>query len=81
VDFRSDDSRRWMQETIEVKLRNHKDKDVKVLVRENLYRSVNWRITDSTQSYEKKNAHTVEFPLTVAADKEKTIRYTVEYTW
>jgi hypothetical protein len=81
VDFRSDDKRRWMQETIEVKLRNHKDKDVKVLVRENLYRAVNWRITDSTQSYEKKNANTVEFPITVAADKEKIIRYTVEYTW
>ncbi len=81
VDFKSDDNRRWMQETVELKIRNHKEQDVKVLVREQLSRAQNWRITDNTQPYEKKDAHTITFDTTVPKGGEKVIRFTVEYTW
>ena len=54
---------------------------VKVIVKENLYRWTNWKIVASTQPYEKQDARTVHFPVTVPADKELVVRYTVRYTW
>ena len=81
VDFRVDTQRNWMQETIEVKVRNHKDEDVKVIVKENLYRWMNWEITDKTQPFEKIDARTVHFPVTIEPSGEAVVRYTVRYTW
>ena len=81
VDFKVDTSRKVMTEEIEVKVRNHKDEPVKVIVKENLYRWVNWQITASTHPFEKQDARTIHIPVTVAADKEAVIRYTVRYTW
>ena len=48
VDFKVDTARNWMEETIEIKLRNHKNEPVKVIVKENLFRWVNWEITKKT---------------------------------
>lgn len=81
VDFRIDQDDDWMEETIEVTLRNHKDEPVNVIVKENLYRWVNWTIKQSTHEYEKHDSRTVHFPVTVGADGEATLRYTVRYTW
>jgi hypothetical protein len=81
VDFKIDSNRNTMTEEIEVKIRNRKDEPVKVIVKENLYRWTNWKITASTQSYEKQDARTIHFPVTVPADKEVIVRYTVRYTW
>lgn len=81
VDFKIDTARDWMDETIEIKLRNHKDEPVTVIVKENLYRWVNWEITQKTQDYHKVDARTIEFPVKVDKDGEATIRYTVHYTW
>jgi hypothetical protein len=68
-------------ESFEIKLRNHKTEPVHVLVRENLYRSVNWDITASSDKWEKKDYRTIEFPVDVPNDGEKTVTYTVKYTW
>jgi len=81
MDFQIDKRRQWMEETIEIKLRNHKEEPVKVLVKENLYRWVNWKITSKSHKFEKIDARTVHFPITVDKDGEVTITYTVEYTW
>lgn len=81
VDFKTDSRRDWMEETIEVRVRNHKSEPVKVLVKENLYRWVNWKITESTHKYDKQDARTVHFPVTVEPDGEVTITYTVHYSW
>lgn len=81
VDFRVDNTRRWMQETIEIQLRNHKEQSVRVEVKENLYRWVNWRITDHSHDYQRRDARTVVFPVQVPADGEVTVRYTARYTW
>ena len=81
INFRIDTRRNWMEETIEIKLRNHKEEPVEVVVKENLYRWVNWRITDKSHTFEKIDARTVHFPVTVDKDGEVTITYTVEYTW
>jgi len=81
VDFKVDNQRDWIDETIEIKLRNHKDAAVNVIVKENLYRWTNWEITESSHKYEKVDSRTVHFPVTVEKDGEVTITYTVHYSW
>jgi len=64
-----------------VKLRNHKDAAVTVLVKENLYRWSSWTIKQTSQPYEKEDARTIYFPVTVAKDGAATVKYRVRYTW
>ncbi|HEX7952151.1 MAG TPA: hypothetical protein VF523_03660 [Burkholderiales bacterium] len=81
VDFKIDSNRNTMTEEIEVKIRNRKDEPVRVIVKENLYRWTNWKITHANQPFDKQDARTIHFPVTVAADGESVVRYTVRYTW
>jgi len=81
TDFAVDSNRNWMDETIEIKVRNHKEEKVKVIVKENLYRWTNWQITKKTHEFEKIDSRTIHFPLEIDKDGEATIRYTVHYTW
>ena len=81
VDYAVNTSAKWMEEEIEVKLRNHKEVPVTVLVKENLYRWNNWKIIKKSQDYDKEDARTIYFPVTIAKDGEATVRYRVRYTW
>jgi len=81
VDFKVDSRRNTMEETIEIKFRNHKDEPVKVIAKETLYRWTNWKILESTHKYEKQDARTIHFPVTIKPDGEVTIQYKVKYTW
>ena len=81
VNFSVDTSRKTMTEEIEVKLRNQKKEAVAVIVKENLYRWVNWNIVQKNHDYAKQDARTVHFPVRIAAGGETTVRYTVQYTW
>jgi len=81
TDFRVDNRRDWMEETIQIKLRNHKEEPVKVFVKENLYRWGNWEIEESSHHYQKVDARTIHFPVDVPKDGEVTIEYTVRYSW
>jgi hypothetical protein len=81
VDFRVDTSRKWMEEEIEIKLRNHKDDAVNVVVKENLYRWINWEIETASHPRERIDFRTIHFPVEVAARGEVTITYRVHYTW
>ena len=81
LDFRIDTARKSMGEDIEIKLRNQKQEPVTVIVKENLYRWVNWQITSKSHDFEKQDARTVHFPVRVAAGGEVTLRYSVQYTW
>lgn len=81
VDFKVDVARKWLDEEIEIKLRNHKEKPVRVLVKENLYRWTNWEIRAKTHAFQKLDARTIEFPVELKKDAEETIRYTVHYSW
>jgi hypothetical protein len=81
VDFKVDSNRNTMTEEIEVKIRNRKDEAVRVVVKENLYRWTNWKITQANQPYEKQDSRTIHFPVTIAADGEAVVRYSVRYTW
>jgi len=81
VDFSIDTKAHVMTEEIEVKLRNRKKEPVQVIVKENLYRWVNWKVIQSSQTYTKQDAHTVHFPVDIAPDQEATVRYVVRYSW
>ncbi len=81
VDFSVDTRRNRMEETIEIKVRNHKEEPVRVIVKENLYRWTNWKISNNSHEYEKIDSRTIHFPITVDKDGEQVIRYTVTYTW
>jgi hypothetical protein len=82
TDFKVDTGDKWMDETFEIKLRNRKKTDsVNIRVVEHLYRWSNWKLTASSEKYEKKDAQTIEFNVPVKPDEEKTITYTVHYSW
>ena len=81
LDFKVDTTRKTMNEEIEVKLRNQKKEAVTVMVKENLYRWVNWQVTAQTHAFEKVDARTIQFPVKIAAGAEVTVRYSVQYTW
>ncbi|MBC8021848.1 MAG: DUF4139 domain-containing protein [Burkholderiales bacterium] len=82
VDFRIDTSAKWIEEDIEIKLRNQKpDETVTVLAKENLYRWSNWAITKRSQEFRKDDSRTILFPVRLAPKGEATVRYTVRYTW
>ncbi|HQR53064.1 MAG TPA: hypothetical protein PLZ79_07315 [Burkholderiales bacterium] len=81
VDFRVDTSRRQMSEEIEVRLRNHKKQPATVIVKENLYRWTNWKVTETSHKFAKEDARTVHFPVQIAAGGESILRYTVQYSW
>jgi hypothetical protein len=81
IDFRANQEARWMEETIEVVLRNHKTEDVEVLVRESLFRWTGNDILEASHRYERLDARTIQFPVAVASDGESTLRYRVRYSW
>ncbi len=81
TDYKLDTSNKTLSETIEVTLRNHKTEPVTVLVKENLYRWLNWKITARTHDYEKQDSRTIHFPIHLAKDGQATVRYTVHYSW
>ena len=81
TDFSVDSRGRVMEEAFEIRVRNHKDQPVEVVVRENLYRWSNWRVLSSSMDYDKKDARTIEFPVKVAKDGEAVITYRVRYSW
>jgi len=80
-DYIVDNNKRTATESFEIKVRNHKKEPVDIRVVEHLYRAVNWDIASSSTEYKKKDSHTIEFPVTVAPDEEKTITYSAHYTW
>lgn len=68
-------------QTFSIKIKNSKNSPVEVNIVENLNSWSNWEIKDNTSAYTKKDSGSIEFPVTVAADTEKEIKYTVKYWW
>jgi len=81
TDFRVDLKTRNLWETFEIRLRNHKDEAVVVAVLENLYRSSNWKIENSSHRHDKENSSRIRFDAQVPSEGEVVIRYTAHYSW
>ena len=81
TNFHIDTRQHWMDESFEIRVRNHKKESVEVRVVERLYRCNNWKIAEESIEHRKKDAQTIEFPMTIAPDQEQVVTYTVHYTW
>jgi len=82
TNFHVDTAEKWINETFEIKLRNRKKTDaVEIRVVEHLYRWSNWNVTAKSDDFMKKDAQTIEFRISVKPDEEKTVTYTVHYSW
>lgn len=81
TNFYKHPSRDMMRESYKIELRNRSEETVTIRVVEHLFRSVNWKILEHSEDFEKKNAQTIEFPMTVEPDGTASVTYTVEYTW
>ncbi len=68
------------EESIEIKVRNHKKEKITVEVYEKLYRSTNWEIRQESMKHEKVDSTTIKYLPEIAPDGEVTITYTVMYT-
>jgi hypothetical protein len=82
TNFHVDTDNKWLDESFEIKLRNRKkDAPVEIRVVEHLYRWSNWEITAKSDDFRKTDAQTIEFRIPVKPDEEKTVTYTVHYSW
>ncbi|MEO7154848.1 MAG: hypothetical protein ABI054_09365 [Planctomycetota bacterium] len=81
TDFKVDTNAQWVDETFEIKLRNHKQEEVEFRVVENLYRWVNWEIRDCETPFTKTSSQKIEFRVKVPADGEASVKYLVHYSW
>jgi hypothetical protein len=82
TNFHVDTRAHQMDESFEIKLRNRKkDAPVEIRVVEHLYRWSNWEITAKSDDFVKKDAQTIEFRIPVKPDEERTVTYTVHYSW
>lgn len=81
VDYQVDTHARWVEEEIEVKIRNHKSQPVEVIIREPMYRWSNWKILSHSQDFQKDSAQLIHFTVTVPRDGESIVRYRTHYSW
>ena len=75
------DSEPWIDESYEIKLRNHKQNAVGIHVVEHLCRWSNWAITEKSTEFKKTDAATIEFRIPLKPDEEQIVTYTVHYSW
>jgi hypothetical protein len=71
----------WLDESFEIKLRNHKKEAATVRVVEHLYRWTNWTIAQESATHRQTDSRTIEYEVTLQPDEEKTLTYTAHYTW
>jgi hypothetical protein len=80
-DFRSIAGGRVVEETIEVSVRNHKKEAVEVQVYEHPWRWSQWEIVQANGEWTKVDQTTLRFPVRLAKEESKVIRYTIRYSW
>jgi len=67
-------------ETVTIPVRNHKSEPVVVIVREHPNPG-DWNVSENNIKYEKVNVTTIEFPLEIPANSERSVTYTIRYQW
>ena len=81
VDFKAAPSGRMVEETIRIKVRNHKSEPAEVMIYEHPWRWNQWEITRSSADWKKVDQSTIKFPVKLAKDEEKVVTYTIRYSW
>jgi hypothetical protein len=78
---REDGANRVATQTFEIKVRNRKKEAVEIRVVEHANHGGEWTLTAQSQDHKKTDAQTFEFRVPLRPDEEKTITYTIRYTW
>lgn len=74
-------SNRSEKQTVEIELRNNKEKeDVNIIIEEYMY-YYSWEIEESNFPFTKKDAFHAEFNIPVKANSTVTVNYSVVYSW
>jgi hypothetical protein len=81
ISYKIDHNAHWIDETFEIKLRNHKKEPMEIRVVEHLYRWTSWEINMHSDPFNKLDSKTIEFRVVLPPDAEKTVDYMVHYTW
>ena len=81
TNYSDNSSKRTIDESFEIKVRNRKKETVTVRVVEKLYRSWNWEIPMASEKFVKKDSNTIEYTVTIPPDGEKVVTYTAHYWW
>ncbi|HVN98716.1 MAG TPA: hypothetical protein VMT49_01635 [Steroidobacteraceae bacterium] len=81
VDYRVDTKAHWIEEEIEITIRNHKAQPVDVQVREPMYRWSNWTVLSHSHDFVKDSAQLIHFNVTVPKDGATVVRYRTHYSW
>lgn len=69
------------EESFEITLRNHKSEPVEVQVYEHPWRWSDWEIVKHNADRKKVDQTTIDFPVKLKKDEEKTVSYTIRYVW
>jgi hypothetical protein len=80
-DFKVVSTGHIVEETIEVKVRNHKSTPVEIQVYEHPWRWSQWDVVRSNVEWKKVDQSTLRFPVKIEKDGEAVVSYTVRYTW
>ena len=80
TDFKTDNDKKYADESFEILVTNHKKTPVEIRVIEHLYRWTNWVVTKPAP-WTKVDAQTMETRVSLKPDEEKTVDYTVHYSW
>ncbi len=70
-----------IKETIEIKLRNRSKEIATIQAIESMHRWTKWYMEEKSHDYEKLDAHSARFTVTLDPDKEAVITYTIKYSW
>jgi len=81
TNFQVDYNAHKLDESFEIKIRNHKKEAANVRIVEHLYRCLNWEIAQKSDDFFKTDSRTAEFRVRIPAGGEKTLTYTAHYTW
>lgn len=81
VDYKLNNQARWVDESFEIEVRNHKTTPVEVRIVEHLYRWTNWDISKSSDPFKKVDSQTAAFTVQIPPDGEKVLTYQIHYSW
>ena len=62
-------------------MRNHKEAAAAVQVYEHPWRWSQWEIVKTSDEFEKVDQSTIRFPVNIPKGGEKSVTYTIRYTW
>lgn len=81
TDFHVDQRAHVTDESFSITLKNQKTTPVHVEVVEHMNRGENWDVTARSSAFTRRDSTTAVFPITVPANGQTVLTYSVRYTW